>query len=1104
MRFVLSLLLCGLLSAPMALYGQGDELERIRQYVLDHVDRYGLSEEDISDWTLSHQHVSNVSGAHYIYLQQNVGSVPIDNALLTACFDKAGFLRVVNSRFVHDLANAKKNAKVLTDVQALELALRDVGLVGELTIEDREYIGGAVQKVLYSMPEHAYGDVVVSLVYLSMPKHQLRLHWQVRIATLDGLHHWIVFVDTETGAIGRKRDLTVHCDFGPYCSAGQKVENPEEEPVPKEYADGLGVNTDSYRVYADPLESPNHGDSTLETNPADAVASPYGWHDTNGVPGAEYTITRGNNVYAQEDRDNNNNTFGNAPDGGAGLDFDFSADFSADPTTNPTQNAAITNLFYWNNLMHDVWYHHGFDEAAGNFQENNYGNGGLGGDYVIADAQDGGGQNNANFSTPEDGSNPRMQMYLWDPNNPSDPDLDSDFDNGIIVHEYAHGISNRLSGGAAAAGCLHNAEQPGEGWSDWFALVMTHEAGDTRTTPRGIGTYVLEQDPNTGTGIRQYPYTTDMTVNPHTYDDIIGNGVHGTGSVWCAMLWELYWDLVDQDGYDSDLINGTGGNNKAMDLVMEGMKLQPCSPGFVDARDAILQADELLYGGANKCLIWNAFARRGLGVSAIQGSSSSRDDGVEAFDVKGAEISKTSDLTEVDVGQVVSYTIQSASNCVDYTGYFITDTLPAEMSYVPGSASDGGVYSNGVITWPVISNFTSGMTTNYSYQATLNPGVYQGNTVVFSDDMEAGTGDWTVSNTTGLSNWTQVQSPDCGSMAWYAEELEANPNTENQYLDLAERLLDGIVTLSFDHWYDTEINWDGGQVEISIDGGNNWIDLGPQFTQNGYNDYIKDSPSEEAFSGQSGGCIRSVVDLTPYCGERAIIRFNFYYDQFVSGNGWYIDNVELSSTAAVRNVARADLGGGQEVRATHCVKIASAALPVDYLQFETGAGRGHIQLDWKTVNEYNNKGFFVERSRDGVEFEILAWVDADKSQGDSYKEYQYRDYEVLPGLWYYYRLKQLDQDGRFSYSIVRRAMIEDGQKPWIRPNPIERGQSLVIDLPTSGSALLCIKNISGQVVRCEPMVGKSHRLDLHSIVPGVYILSIRTGGEQIIRKLVVQ
>jgi hypothetical protein len=99
------------------------------------------------------------------------------------------------------------------------------------------------------------------------------------------------------------------------------------------------------------------------------------------------------------------------------------------------------------------------------------------------------------------------------------------------------------------------------------------------------------------------------------------------------MLWDMTWDLIDQYGWDPDLKYGTGGNNIAINLVTTALKLQACNPGFIDGRDAILDADQLLYNGANECLIWQAFADRGLGFSADQGSSDDRFDQLEAFDM---------------------------------------------------------------------------------------------------------------------------------------------------------------------------------------------------------------------------------------------------------------------------------------------------------------------------------------------------------------------------------------------------------------------------------------------------------------------------------------
>ncbi|MEI2749518.1 MAG: M36 family metallopeptidase [Ferruginibacter sp.] len=152
------------------------------------------------------------------------------------------------------------------------------------------------------------------------------------------------------------------------------------------------------------------------------------------------------------------------------LTFDFTPNYTQAPTVTVNQQFATTNLFYWNNIIHDITYLYGFDEVAGNFQANNQGRGGAGNDYVIADAQDAGGTNNANFSTPTDGNRPRMQMYLF---TSTTPNRDGDLDNGIIVHEYGHGVSNRLTGGPANTSCLSNAEQGGEGWSDYLALMLT-------------------------------------------------------------------------------------------------------------------------------------------------------------------------------------------------------------------------------------------------------------------------------------------------------------------------------------------------------------------------------------------------------------------------------------------------------------------------------------------------------------------------------------------------------------------------------------------------------------------------------------------------------
>ena len=217
-------------------------------------------------------------------------------------------------------------------------------------------------------------------------------------------------------------------------------------------------------------------------------------------------------------------------------------------------------------------------------------------------------------------------------------DLDGSFDNGIVAHEYGHGISIRLTGGASSTNCLQNAEQMGEGWSDWFGLMITMEEGDQSTDPRGIGNFASGVPlGESGLSTRRAPYSTDFSINDYTYGDSNNSAQitqpHGLGFVFATMLWDLTWAYVDKYGFDSDLFNGNGGNNKVMQLVLDGLKLQSCSPGFVDGRDAILAADMASTGGQNQCLIWEVFANRGLGYNASQGDSGNRTDQVEDFNL---------------------------------------------------------------------------------------------------------------------------------------------------------------------------------------------------------------------------------------------------------------------------------------------------------------------------------------------------------------------------------------------------------------------------------------------------------------------------------------
>ena len=561
-------------------------------FLNEELDVMGLTAADLSDYRVEDAVYSKVSGVTHLYLNQRLNGIPVYNGLLNINIGRDLEILSVNSQFVPNLAGAVNTRfPSITAIRAVEAVA--------VHLED----------ATFNVASEA------TLAILPIGPGQARLVWNFQVETADSNHWYDMTVDAVDGRIWTRIDW---------------------------------VAEDDYKVYEQPAESPNHttplppaDGRTTPFDPADATASPFGWHDTNGAAGAEFTIMRGNNVHAYDDIGNNNAPSGPQPDCGGALNCSFPIDLTMAPNT--YIGAAVANLFYWNNIIHDVAYRYGFDEAGGNFQENNYGNGGAQSDYVQAEAQDGAGTNNANFGTPPDGINPRMQMFIW---TAPAPDRDGDLDAGIIVHEYGHGISNRLVGGPGNVSCLGVREQPGEGLSDWWFLFFTYS--DPPAPVRGVGTYA-ENEPTNGPGIRtqRYDWDPEPNTNTFTYSSINGlTSVHRVGEVWGQVYWMVTGALVREHGFDQDIYNYTGnsltsgdpdkGNVRAMKYIIEGLQNTACWPGFVDVRDGILAAAASNYGGEDVCLMWEIFASFGLGARADQGSANSTSDQTEAFDVPAA------------------------------------------------------------------------------------------------------------------------------------------------------------------------------------------------------------------------------------------------------------------------------------------------------------------------------------------------------------------------------------------------------------------------------------------------------------------------------------
>ncbi|CAE6407528.1 unnamed protein product [Rhizoctonia solani] len=358
----------------------------------------------------------------------------------------------------------------------------------------------------------------------------------------------------------------------------------------------------SYRVVQFTSQSPDDGFVTM-TDPQDTVSSPNGWHQYGTTT---TTTTSGNNVISYK-----SSTTGTTSQSSATNNYNYVFNSAVSPSTSPNVDAARVNAFYVANSIHDVTYRYGFDETSYNFQQNNNGKGGAQNDRVQISVQDSSGTNNANFATPADGQPGQMRMYTW---TYTTPNRDGALENDIVTHEYTHGISNRLTGGGTGR-CLQTTEAGGmgEGWSDAFAdWTEQTSATDKDFT---LGSYVIKN----AAGIRSYPYSTSKTTNPLTYGSLRTlTEVHDIGEVWALIWHEVFAGLIKKSGFSASRNDptGTAGNIVALHLFIDSLKLQPCNPTFISARDAIIQADTNRYAGANKCTLWAAFAKRGLGSGA--------------------------------------------------------------------------------------------------------------------------------------------------------------------------------------------------------------------------------------------------------------------------------------------------------------------------------------------------------------------------------------------------------------------------------------------------------------------------------------------------------
>jgi hypothetical protein len=527
-----------------------------REFLQRHAALFGLSPAEAGRLRLESS--IPVSGGEVLHFQQEIEGLLVDHGHLSVVVSETG--RVLSLAGGLVTGGRLDPRPRLDPAMALATMARVVGVADARP----ELLHRQDGRARFSLSGFSHGEVELELGVFPTGWGP-RLAWGGRLDAASHDAAWEILVDDATGRLLSLLDLTRH-------------------------ADTRG------RVFAEnPDKSPHEIQRFADREDWRSELSLLGWADADQ--------TAGNNVVAREDRDGDNETtpgvLATAAPAPPYLAFDFA--HAGDPVLD--LDSSITQLFFGVNFAHDRLLELGFDEASGNYQQVNVTGEGVGGDPVLADAQDAGAADNANFTPDREGRSGRMQMGVWG----AAPNArDSAFDVGVVVHEFVHGVSMRLVGGPGNVGCLGLGQDGamGEGWSDFIAASFFEDpviGAWVSGNPAGIRMFALDDNPASGKDYRDYCTA--------AYQDPLGGcEVHANGEIWAGFLWKLREAYIAAHGSD--------GIARVERLVIDAMKLTPCSPSMLDARDALVLADRLSTGGQHECLIKTEAAGRWMGFSA--------------------------------------------------------------------------------------------------------------------------------------------------------------------------------------------------------------------------------------------------------------------------------------------------------------------------------------------------------------------------------------------------------------------------------------------------------------------------------------------------------
>jgi hypothetical protein len=591
-----------------------DAVEIVLDYVRANPGVFKLDEDDLAGLRLVRDY-ADFRGVRHLVWAQTAGGIALFGHDLQANVTADGRLVNVLGSPLPDLALPADDSS-LDGGSAVAAALRDVGRPVATPPRALSAARGAARTARFA------GGHRAGLV-LFHDGRGVRLAWHVT-ADADGDEVYSSLVDADSGAVLRRAN---------------KVEDAQARV--HDYYPGA-VTGGSSAVRALPADWLDPGASKLEGPYAHAYTDldDDDVADAGGIFGSEDTPPNGADTwdYAFTPFASDQSLCAPTYTSVCSWDsWDFPVVLPDAPSWYANRRQNNVQVFYFVSNFHD-WLEQppiGFDTASGNFE---------GADKVVAHANDGADTgtpgfflgehmpdpnhvSNANMLTPPDGVSPRMQMYLFtsftgdyltDPT----PDTNGGDDAAVVYHEYAHGLSNRLVAGSDGWGALDafHSGAMGEGWSDWYAMDYLVEQGFAPDTV-AVGEVTLDRylgngEPTIrteGLDCPVAPTSADCPGGAATGDDggytfgdmglVVSGGaeVHADGEIWAQTLWDL---------------RGAVGGATARELITQGMRVSPDNPSFLDMRNAILQADQAVNGGAAETAIWQVFADRGMGFFA--------------------------------------------------------------------------------------------------------------------------------------------------------------------------------------------------------------------------------------------------------------------------------------------------------------------------------------------------------------------------------------------------------------------------------------------------------------------------------------------------------